>query len=218
MNKVAPRLVVASLTCLLGIAAVWYVTRPTPPRVMPAGRWESTAFIIINRHTAAANLADLRTVPLAGGDIEVRVWVGFGIFGEDCLILRRAAGQWSGFHLHGMAWQAPPVQSKSALAAPRSGWERAWERLEGAGILALPDAEAVQCNSGGLDGTHYIVEISANATYRTYKYSNPDSPKCREAGQMMEIGGVIAEEFNLPEFTASHTFEPTHPKGFDIAR
>jgi hypothetical protein len=160
----------------------------------------------------------LRTVLLAGDDIEVRVWVGFGIFGEDSLILRRAAGQWSGIHLHGMDWRAPPVQSKTALATPRSGWEAAWGRLEVVGILTLPDAEAVQCNSGGFDGTHYIVEISANAAYRTYKYSDPDPPKCREARQMMEIVGIIAEEFNLPKFTVSHIFKPTYPKEFDIAQ
>ena len=117
-----------------------------------------------------------------------------------------------------MAWQALTVQSKAALAAPRSGWEAAWGRLEGAGILTLPDAEAVNCNSRGLDGTYYIVETNVNATYRTYMYANPDPPKCREARQMVEISRIIAEEFNLPEFTDSHTFEPTHRKEFDIAQ
>src|SRR5829696_6829160 len=102
MRKVTTRLIVASLTCVLGIAAALYATRPTALRIIRGGAWEPTAFMIIDRHTAAANLPNLRTVLLADDDIEVRVWVGFGIFREDGLILRRAAGQWSGIHLHGM--------------------------------------------------------------------------------------------------------------------
>jgi hypothetical protein len=44
------------------------------------------------------------------------------------------------------------------------------------------------------------VEINTAQKYRTYLYDNPSHSKCSEAKQMLEIGGTIAEEFDLSEF------------------
>ena len=221
MSRIGNRFIVALVTFLLGVAitTVFLINRSTvtnttpqidaaqtgqaPRLLLPDDNWEPRFFRIINEHTSEANLPSLRTVALSGDDLEVRVWVGFGVFGEDALILRRTGGQWSALHLHGMAVRPPFVQSLNTLAAPRSGWEKAWERLENSGILTLPDAAAVLCNSLGLDGTYNVVETNVNRTYRTYRYANPNPPKCREARQMIEIGEIIAEEFSLNEFKIS---------------
>jgi len=91
-----------------------------------------------------------------------------------------------------------------ALAPPESGWERAWGRLAGAGILTLPDAPAGRWDARGPDGVSFGAEVSRGSNYRAYRYANPDLAKCAEAGRMLEIGRVISEEFGLGEFEINY--------------
>jgi hypothetical protein len=163
----------------------------------------------INDRLAKVNLPSLRTVVLPDGDFEVRVWIGFGLNGEDCFILRRFSGQWSAMHLQGMAEAPPFPNSLAPLSSPKSGWNKSWQRLVDAGILTLPDAREVNCNAGVVDGISYVVESNINMVYRTYAYGNPwyDKPpfykRCNEARQMILIGKIIGEEFGLEVFDLS---------------
>ena len=174
--------------------------RETVPRATPESRWEPIFFKAINDHTSQAGVPELRTVLLTGEDFEVRVWVGFGVNGEDGIILRRTSNQWSAVHLHGMAERPPFVRSVSNLETPRSGWKGAWQRLTEAGILTLPDALVAGCNTHIFDGAKYVVELNKDKRYRTYMYDNPTYSRCSEAKQMLKIGEIIAEEFTLREF------------------
>ena len=115
-------------------------------------------------------------------------------------MLRHSSNQWSGVHLHGMAERPPFVRSVSNLETPLSGWEAAWQRLMQAGILTLPDASVAGCNTHIFDGVKYVVEINKEKMYRTYLYDNPTYSPCSEAKQMLKIGEIIAEEFNLKVF------------------
>lgn len=221
MPKLTTRLSVALLTFFLGVAAATvflikgtfierlpqkrYVDntaqeKPEMRFTIPNDRWEPIYFKFINERTGEASLPRLRTVLLPRNDFEVRVWAGFGQNGEDGLILRRSSDQWSAIHLHGMFERYPPAKYQELLAAPKSGWENVWQRLVEAGVLTLPDASAVQCSPHVLDGISYVVEINMNKSYRTYMYDDPNYAKCNEAKQMIKIGEVIAEEFNLEEF------------------
>jgi hypothetical protein len=158
----------------------------------------------IDEITSDVELSKLRTVKLPKGDIEARIWVGFGVNGVDGLIIRRSAQQWSAIHLHGMA-EAPPLPNiKEVLPKPKSGWEGAWQRLTNAGILTLPDASEVDCNTFIQDGKGYVVEINMNRIYRTYMYDNPDHARCENARKMIQIGEILAEEFGLAEFLISN--------------
>ena len=171
-----------------------------PTRATPEARWEPIFFKAINDHTSQAKIPELRTVLLTGDDFEIRVWVGFGINGVDGIILRHSSHQWTAVHLHGMSERPPFVLNVSNLEAPRSGWEVAWQRLTQAGILTLPDASVVGCNTHRFDGTNYVVEINEYSRYRTYLYDNPTYSQCAEARQTLKIGEILAEEFNLREF------------------
>lgn len=44
----------------------------------------------------------------------------------------------------------------------------------------------------------YVVEYNSDGVYQTYMYDNPDNAKCGEAKRMIEIGSIIAGEFDLP--------------------
>ena len=200
------------LTALLGAAMTFFFVKESQKKrelrlVLP--RSDMLLSPGINERLAKVNLPSLRTVLLPDGDFEVRVWIGFGQNGEDCFILRYFSGQWSAIHLQGTAEAPPFPNSLTPLPSPKSGWNKAWQRLVDARILTLPDAAEVKCNPGVMDGVSYAVESNINMTYRTYYYGNPwyDKPpwykRCNEARQMILIGKIIGEEFGLDRFDLS---------------
>ncbi len=173
------RIAIPLFTFLLGIAtAVWFInhSRKQELRILnPNTRWEKFFFYTIDKRASEAHLEDLRRILLPSGDFEIRAWI-MGLNGEEALILRRSANEWSAIHLDRMAKQPPFTQSQESLAAPKSGWDWAWQRLVDAGILTLPDAEALHCNPEVMDGTSYIVEINHDKTYRSVPQA------CRHCG------------------------------------
>jgi hypothetical protein len=170
--------------------------------IVPNAAWEPFLFKTIDERTAESGLPRLRTIRLTDDDFELRIWVGFGQNGEDGLVLRRSAGQWSALHLHGMFETYPPSKYQQALSTPKSGWETMWRKLTDAKILSLSDASTVAgCDTFINDGTSYVVEFSAREAYRTYRYANPIYAKCDEAKQVINIGQIITEEFGLGEFS-----------------
>lgn len=165
--------------------------------MIPDARWEPFFFRSLNEHTEKVNLPSLRTVLLSEDDFEIRFWFDGLPRRIDGIIIRHSAGQWSALELRWAFDRAYSQMQQETLAAPKSGWEAAWGRLVSAGILTLPDATEVQCQSGTLDGIGYVVEINKNRTYRTYSYSNPQFAECNEARQIIEISEIIADEFDL---------------------
>ena len=221
MRRFTLRLITALLTFLIGIAAttVWLIRRPSvediPQKTQPASVaqkegalrhsiptdvWEPIFFESINERAGVARLANLRTVSLPKDDLEVRVWVGFGLTALEGLVLKRAKGQWSATHLEGIHRRLPEGEYQKLLQAPESGWEAVWRRLVGAGVLTLPDAAAAGCSAGVNDGMSYVVEVNKDRVYRTYMYDNPNHAKCDEAKRMLKVGEIIAEEFGVEEF------------------
>lgn len=211
VRRLSIRLAIAMLTFLLGVAVttLWLVNRSSEqePRVtIPNDRWVQIFFEMpglssksINEITSEARLPNLRTTLLPDDDMEVRFWVVADEYGR-ALILRRSANQWTATHLRGMG-RNQQLQQYETGAAPKSGWEKVWEKMVGAGILTLPDATEVNCRVGGLDGVRYIVEFNMNRAYRTYMYDNPEYAMCDQAGQMIKVAEIIEEEFGwqIPE-------------------
>ncbi|HKO60487.1 MAG TPA: hypothetical protein VJV03_04950 [Pyrinomonadaceae bacterium] len=208
MPKRLARHIVELFVLSMSVGCLAHCTRVQEPRLeIPNEAWvpiffEGTgaASKPINELTREAKLPSLRTIRMRGDDLEVRVWVGFGLQGVDGLVLRRSSNQWSAIHLHGMADRPPFPSSQQKLDAPKSGWEAAWRKLVEAGILTLPDASELRCRTYIKDGTSYIVETNMNSTYRTYLYDNPKYARCNEARQMIRIGEMIGDEFSLDNF------------------
>jgi hypothetical protein len=199
------------LTALLGAAmTIFLIKEPQKKRELRLILPRSDVLLSpdINERLAKVNLRSLRTVLLPDGEFEVRVWVGFGGRGEDCLILHHFSGQWSAINLQRMGETPPFKYSLITLSSPKSGWNKAWQRLVDAEILTLPDAVEAKCDHAVPDGVSYAVESNINMAYRTYYYSNPwyDKPwykRCNEAKQMILIGKIIGEEFGLERFDLS---------------
>lgn len=155
----------------------------------------------INKVAAMDGFSKLKETVLPKGDLEIRVWVGFGIYGIDGFILRRSAGNWSAVVLKRMLCHLEK-KGKYELSSPKSGWDTTWQKLVNAGILTLPDSSKLKYEDDVIDGKSYVVETNSDSLYRTYHYTNPKYVKLKEAEQMVKIGQIIADEFNLESFSA----------------
>lgn len=168
---------------------------------IPKGTWESIFFKVIDERAKIAKLKNLRAASMPHDDLEVRVWHGFGLTALEGFVLKRAAGKWSAIHLNGIHSKLPRSEYEKRLPKPKSGWELSWRRLEEAGILTLSDASAIGCSAMDPDGMSYVVEFISKGTYRTYLYDNPGYAKCDEARQIIKIGNIISEEFDVGEMS-----------------
>lgn len=166
---------------------------------IPRDDWEPIFFEEINERARLSNLKTLREGPLPDGDFEVRIWHGFGRTALEGFVLKRTGDQWSAMHLDGIYSSLPRNRYDRILRTPKSGWEKCWQRLEKTGILTLPDASAIGCDTSVMDGMSYVVEFNRVGIYRTYLYDNPSYAKCHEAKQMIKIANIISKEFGVPE-------------------
>jgi hypothetical protein len=159
--------------------------------------WEKDYFREINKRAKQANLKSLRKLALPSGDIEVRVWIGFGAVELEGIILKRSRGQWSGLRILPVGEDHPRQESLQELPAPKSGWEHFWKLLTDEGLLTLPDSSQLQGEIRTVEGQSYVVETNTSGSYRTYKYGNPHIQRWPEARQMIEIIKIIFDEFNI---------------------
>jgi len=166
---------------------------------VPKATWEPIFFKAIDERANFGNLKSLRSAALPDGDVEVRVWHGFGLTALEGFVLKRVAGQWSAIHLDGVTRKVVSPESEQKLGTPKFGWDASFRRLEEAGLFTLPDASSLGCNGGATDGMSYVVEFNRDGVYRTYMYDNPDYAKCEEAKRMIYIGNLISEDFGVAE-------------------
>lgn len=157
----------------------------------------------INKIIQRNDIYNLRGKVLAEGDFEIRLWVGFGKYGNDGLILKRnSVGNWTATYLSEMLCHLEK-RGKYNLETPKSGWENVWQKLAESEILTLPDSSKLKYENGVLDGKSYVVETNSEYFYRIYHYPNPQHEKLKEAEQMKKIGQIIADEFGLESFSSN---------------
>jgi len=162
----------------------------------PDHSWEHIFFKTINERARIAKLEDLRSTMLAEGDVEVRLWIGFGIIPIEGIVIRRRSKQWSATHIRSISPYLTRNEYQKELPPPKSGWEIFWKQITDNGILTLPDDSQLTDKVIATDGESFVVEIN-DGTYRTYKYSNPHLQKWPEAKQMIEIAKFIFNEFGI---------------------
>lgn len=173
--------------------------------IIPNETWEPIFFEAINERAKKAKLRKLRSITLPADDLEIRIWVGFGISTLEGLVIKRASGQWSAVYLRSIYDGSPRSEYQRTLSVPKTGWQDFWKQIVNEGILKLPDATTIRCRNPLIkDGTSYVVEINMDNTYRTYLYDNPNFSKCDEATRMIKIADVIAEEFGLTMFSVKN--------------
>lgn len=159
--------------------------------------WEPIFFEEINARAKIAKLGDLRSTVLPDDDLELRVWMGFGVIPLEGFVIKRRNGQWSAIQIRSINPRLPRRDYQHTLPSPKSGWETCWERLTDEGVLTLPDSSQLKDAVIAGDGESFVVEINMNKSYRTYRYGNPHLQKWPEAKRMIKIAEIILEEFNI---------------------
>ena len=164
-----------------------------PKQELAKNRWEHIVFRSINRVTESVRVIPLRENPLNEGDVEVRIWRDSSDL--EAVFLRLTNDKLSGVHIVNKDTREPDGKtSKDTLKAPKDGWNSLWNQLVELGLLKLPDNENEDCYAL-IDGTAYVVEISANGAYRTYHYP-PGVPSCENSLQMDKISETIGIAFD----------------------
>jgi len=185
---------------------------PTPQRPdevvipdMPKTTWEPIFFEAIDQATGFAGYKKLRKTQLGDGDIQVRVWAGFGLTPLKGFVLSRVNSKWSANRIGSKDSEFSFKASSFALTEPEIGWEAAWASLLNHKILTLPDARAIKCEAMYEDGYSYVVEVKKGPNYRTYMYDNPDAKfdnRCGEADEILSIAKIITDDFRVKGFRA----------------
>jgi hypothetical protein len=215
MKRFTPRFLIALTTFFAGvIATLWLINRQPVVQLpqaeesvlvvnvkkrelSPDYRWMPGHFTSIKERLRVSGLPDLESYTLPEGDLEVRVWGGFGLTGLEGFILKRATGHWSATHLYPIPSQIPNSKYPRRLRDPKSGWEACWKRLVDAGLLTLPDESVLEGKKPVTDGFSYVVEVKEGGSYRTYHYGNPAHQDWDEAKKMLGLGEIISDEFGL---------------------
>lgn len=171
------------------------------PRLeVPDAAWVPIFFEEIDERAGLAGLPSLRSAVLPGDDLEVRVWVGFGVTMLSGYVIKRSGKRWSAFRIR-PAWPEGLDSYRGLPVTPKSEWESFWGRLDSGGILTLPDSTQVD-DTGRFDvhdATSYVVEVNTRGTYRTYMHVNPKLVDYPEAERMGAIIEIIEDELTPDE-------------------
>ena len=152
----------------------------------------------IDRVAKLAGFATLKTMHQDHGDVEVRVWYGFGLFALEGFVIKRNNNQWSAYHLKADHYSLVYTKRVALLQlpSPKSGWEQCWLQLANGGVLSLPSGT----EGPDPDVEAFYVETLDSGAYRNYQYITPEYSDTPNAKLMLAIGDIIADEFVLKRF------------------
>ncbi len=190
---------------LLAAAAFLIVLgcRRDPP--LPQEIWMPAAFAAIDPLTDDVKISRLRETELLHSDIELRVWIGFGMNRLEGLRITRRSNEWSAVYVkednHGRAGSTYETQ-------PSVSWDSLWDTLTRLGLLTLPDQSELKTMVHVLDGVSYVVEYIVGGDYRAYMYLNPHDQRGPEAKQIVEIVATLRREL-IQHLTVPEAVEPT---------
>jgi hypothetical protein len=163
----------------------------------PQKAWKPIFFREIDKRARLAKLRDLSRTTLQKDDLELRLWIGFGLIPLEGVIMKKRNGQWSALHLRSISPHLSRRDYQKPLAAPKSGWEPLWQHLVRDGILTLPDSSELKDEVLARDGESFVIEVNQGGAYQTYMYSNPHLQKWSEAKKIIEIVQTILNEFDI---------------------
>jgi hypothetical protein len=160
-------------------------------RVVPNANWVSAYFGSVDRLTRHLHLPRLRTAKLHPGDLDVRIWEGFGISGYRGYVIRRIGQRWSGLAVTEDTSGRPAFPKVPAAA----DWGATWEELERGGLADIrDDSELVHCQMV-MDGIGYVIETAKEDYYRTYLVDNPQSQRSQDGDRFLQLLPILRRAF-----------------------
>lgn len=160
-------------------------------------KWEPSFFEEIQQRSHKAGLSILKSTALPKGDLEVRLWIGFGTDPLRGFVISRTNGLWAATYLMPIDPKYPQHNYQQNLPTPKDGWETFWNRLANKGILTLPDSSKLGDQIVFPDAQYSVVEVNTGEVYRAYKYAAPEYQRQAEAKRMAAIIRLIFTEFGI---------------------
>jgi hypothetical protein len=181
------------------LAPTFAVPQSSQTRIIPDAGWVKIYFESIDKLTKRLGFKPLRSIEIKPGDLEVRIWSGFGIQGSGGTIIKRIAGKWSAFTLddpegtRGVNGRA--IQPNTKKAPKSIDWAKAWEQMELAGIETIKDESEIPKCSEVLDGISWVIEIAKPGYYRTYMQGNPQIARSEDGDKLLHVIAILAMAF-----------------------
>jgi hypothetical protein len=160
--------------------------------------WEPLYFRVINERIEGTELRRLRDQEIPPDSREIRIWTGFDLSPLRGIILRQDDEGWSARYVKPLDKSSETQRTPALLPPPKSGWKILWGKLEGSGILTLPDAIDIGADNPSPDIGSVVVEIKTSDKYRTYKYEGLETSEHLEAQKLLKICRTLSDEFEIP--------------------
>jgi hypothetical protein len=171
----------------------------TPTRIVPDAVWVKIFFESVDKLTKRLGFKPLRAAVIKPGNLEVRIWTGFGISGMGGTIIQRVGDKWSAVTLSDPQGtrmiNGKRVKPSSNKAPDTIDWAQTWEKLEYAGIENIRDDSEIPHCGAILDGVSYVVEIAKEKSYRTYMVANPQLQRSEDGDRFLHVISIIQEAF-----------------------
>jgi hypothetical protein len=200
------RWVLRLLALILFVSATAGSSQPAQRRVIvPKASWIPIYFATIDSLAARIGLTPLRILPMRPGDIEFRMWEGFGIGGERGFVFRRHGARWSALAVE----KRPYRKARRLNVAKTVDWAAVWEGLRRDGIEDIKDtSESPSCTTVN-DGIGYVMELATEDRYQTYLVSNPESERSESGDHFLALLPHIYRAFGVE----SHVDVSALPRG-----
>jgi len=173
-------LILVCSTTAGSISGAWAVQSPEP-RLIGYAREAG----------AQAGLPNLEAAALDSGEVEVRLWDGFGLSGIRGLILRRTGGQWQalrvepGVNSHG--YQVHPI-------ADRVSWGERWSEAVAAGLRHVEPWAERKDGLVARDGYAVVLELKESGRYQSAGSVALDAACGAARRRLLEIAEVLLRE------------------------
>lgn len=183
---------------LIQAFALWQPL-PSQTRIVPDDGWVHVFFPSIDELAGRFGFKPLRSMEIQPGDLEVRIWSGFGLTGYGGSIIKRVGNKWSAVSMYDPQ-QTRKINGRyvepSLKKRPDTiDWPAIWERLEQAGIAEIRDDSEISHCGVVLDGIAYVVEIAKANYYRTYMVGNPQIQRSEDGDRFLRILSILHEAF-----------------------
>ena len=178
-------------TLLLLVGTLGALGQVSTQKLVPSASWVPIYFDSVDRLTRHLHLDPLRALKIHPGDLDVRIWQGFGIGGYRGYLIRRIGQKWSGL--------AITEETSGKRTFPKvpgaTDWAKTWDALERGGLAEIrDDSELVHCEMVQ-DGIGYVIEIAKENYYRTYLVNNPQSLRTQDGDRFLRLLPILHQAF-----------------------
>ncbi len=172
--------------------------RPGPKTVQMSEKVEGHKELMrdLDETLGRSGIKPLRSHSLPEGELEVRIWKGWGMRGTKGIVIVKSPVGWKASLI------TIPISPKNSrpsvvvLPSPASGFDALWSKLIERQILILPDDSEVGVVEPFEDSELVIVDILNGDQQRTYSYNAPCYSDVAEGRNVKQIIEILSREFN----------------------